>query len=46
MTPILVIVSMSVNKDKAGITNIPGTPKSLTKGTESRGYITLVEYSA
>jgi hypothetical protein len=37
---------MSISNDKAGTTNIPGTPKNLTKGTESNGYSTLVEYSA
>jgi hypothetical protein len=37
---------MNINNDKAGITSIPGTPKNLTKGTESNGYSTLVEYSS
>jgi hypothetical protein len=44
--PILATRNMRVSNDKAGTTNIPGTPKNLTKGTESNGYRTLVEYSA
>jgi len=43
--PIFATKNMSVNKDKAGTTNIPGTPKIFTNGTESKGYMTLVEYS-
>jgi hypothetical protein len=44
--PILTTRNMRVSNDNAGTTNIPGTPKNLTKGTESNGYRTLVEYSA
>jgi hypothetical protein len=38
--------SRRIRKDMAGMTNIPGIPNHITKGTDSNGYINLYLYSA